>query len=420
MGLQPHRSGTQPARTPDSLLAVFDIPQPFTMVYKFLCLIMLAVTPSVLGKSMKISEPKLLENQVYGRPWYCFFVPEKPECQEKPEEGRQLGDLDALFDVPSAESEREFDMPAPFGGSEAAQEHQIRDVHQDNFLETLKAAVREFEDKREVMKMLPLSAKEKADKTQAPPRKVNTCVYCDARCVARAEASQYASAQDYFDVAITELNKIVQGGLDENMVVGLTLVLLPGKVTEMSWFFDYSAKSSLELLTAINRKFWVETGLYKMASDRVGCDLDFLVAAPEDPAWKYMGSIEGIANMFQLCLASYSTVQMSASPIRLAKLMGHEFGHMLGIYHDGSVNSAYTSMASHFEPGQMFGDCKAELEDLNATCTSSSVGCPSGKCIMAATVDGTEWSDCSRAYYSMYNCLVGAAPSYYSDTCVNV
>jgi len=420
MGLQLHRSGTDPLQERQTVLVVFYILQTFIMVYKLLCLILLAVTPSVLCKSMKMSEPKLLTNQMSGIPWYCSFVPDKPECQEKPEEGRQLVDLDALFDVPSAESEREFDMPAPFGGSGAAQEHQVRDAHQDNFMETLKAAVREFEDKREIMKMFPLSTKEKAAKTQAPPRKVNTCVYCDDRCVARVKATEYASTQNFFGAVIAEMSQIVQGGLDENMSFDLTLVLLPAKVTEMSWFFDYSAKSSEQLLTAINNKFWKDSGLYKMASDRAGCDLDFMISAPEDPAWKYMGSIEGIANMFQLCLGSYSTVLMNTNPASLAKLMTHEFGHMLGIYHDGGVNAAFTGMASYFEPGQLFADCKPEFDVLSATCTYSSVGCPSGKCIMAATVDGTEWSDCSKAYYSMYNCLVGVMPTYYNDSCVNV
>merc|ERR1711884_279629 len=76
-------------------------------------------------------------------------------------------------------------------------------------------------------------------------------------------------------------------------------------------------------------------------------------------------------------------------------------------------------MASYFAPGQMLGGCQQEFTDLSAACTAGSSACPSGKCIMAATVDGTDWSDCSRAYYSMYNCLTGVMPTYYNDACVN-
>ena len=39
--------------------------------------------------------------------------------------------------------------------------------------------------------------------------------------------------------------------------------------------------------------------------------------------------------MFQLCLKAYSTVSMNSNPMLTAKLMTHEFGHMIGMYHDG-------------------------------------------------------------------------------------
>jgi len=211
------------------------------------------------------------------------------------------------------------------GGSGAAME--ARDVHQDTFVETLRAAAEEFDAKRKMAKA------ERA----AGSRRLNTCVYCDERCVARATASGYASAKDYFDVTIGEMNRIVQSGLDEGMSFELTFVLLPYTVTEMSWFFDYSATTSEELLA--------------------------------------------------------------------------------GIYHDGGLNAAFTSMAEEFTPGRMLGGCEAEFDVLSGACAVGSVGCPSGKCIMAATVDGTAWSECSKAYYAMYSCLVEVMPQYYSDEC---
>jgi len=379
------------------------------MAHTLLCFFLLVATPFSLCKSVEKREAlslqgglgdlstlfngeerenRLLTNQLSSTPWWCRIDPDQPECQSRAEEGRQADDILGLL-----------------GGSGAAME--ARDVHQDTFVETLRTAAQEFEAKRELAK---------AERAEAPARRVVTCVYCDNRCVAKAASSGYASAKDYFDVTIAEMNRIVQSGLDENMSFELTFVLLPYTITEMSWFFDYSATTSEELLTAINNKFWKDSGLFDMAAGN-GCDVDFLAGAPEDPAWNYMGSIEGIANMFQLCLSSYSTVMMNPNPVSLAKLMTHEFGHMLGIYHDGALNVAFTGMAEYFAPGQMMGECETEFEVLTGACNVGSVGCPSGKCIMAATVDGTEWSDCSKAYYSMYNCLVDVMPTYYSDTC---
>jgi len=439
------------------------------MMIKLLCFVLLVVAPSALCKSMSKAGPeaKLLQNQMSGgRPWYCVFDPEGEGCQYvewKSEEGREAKLLQnqmsggrpwyCVFDPEGAgcqrvewkseegreekllqnqlsgarpwycrfdpngvgcqEVERKSeegreDMPAPFGGSGAAQ---ARDAHQDNFAGSLRTAARSLRTP---------ATRAEVERTASPgARKVVTCVYCDNQCVARAAASGYASAKAYFDVTIGEMNRIVQGGLDENMSLELTFVLLPNSNTYMSWFFDYSATNSEELLTGINNNFWRESGLYNMSSS-YGCDVDFLAAAPEDPGWNYMGSIEGIANMFQLCLGSYSTVQMSANPISLAKLMTHEFGHMLGIYHDGAVSPSFTGQVAYFEPGQMLEACKPEYEDLSAACTTGSVGCPSGKCIMAATVDGTDWSACSKSYYSMYNCLTGAMPTFYDASCVNV
>jgi len=322
--------------------------------------------------------------------------------QEMPE----LGDL-----FKPAEGERQ-EPNLILGGSSGA--HQARDINEqtDRFMETMQEAAKKFNAKREL---------ERAARAEAGNHHVVTCVYCDNRCVAKAKASGYDDSKEYFDMVIGEMNRIIKG-LDEGMDFELTFVMLPYTITEMSWFFDYSATTSEQLLTAINNKFWKDSGLYSMAQTQ-GCDIDFLVADGSDPAWNYMGSIAGIANMFQLCQAAYSTVLMNPNPISLAKLMTHEYGHMIGLYHDGALNVAFTSMKSptdYFAPGQMMAGCAAEYDDADAACNAGSVGCPSGKCIMAATVDGTDWSDCSKAYYSMFNCLVDTMPMYYNDACTKL
>merc|ERR1712012_21618 len=220
-----------------------------------------------------------------------------------------------------------------------------RDVHTDSFKETLQMVAKEYQGKQ--LRREPSTR----GSDHIGQQHVVTCVYCDTRCVKRATDSGYANAQAYFDVAIEQMNTI-GAGLNDQMTFELSFVLLPYAVTEMSWFFDYSAKNSQELLTAINNKFWKDSGLYAMAAGN-GCDLDYLVADSSDSAWSYMGSIAGIANMFQLCLGSYSTVMMDANPVEMAKLMAHEYGHMIGIYHDGEIDAAFSGMSGYFDEGQM-------------------------------------------------------------------
>ena len=62
----------------------------------------------------------------------------------------------------------------------------------------------------------------------------------------------------------------------------------------------------------------------------------------------------------------------------------------------GPLDAAFTGIAQYFSPGQALGECSDEFEAMSGSCTARSVGCPSGRCIMASTVDGTDWSDCSK------------------------
>jgi len=252
------------------------------------------------------------------------------------------------------------------------------------------------------------------------PEEIVTCVYCDKRCVDKAKASGFDGAKSYFSKTIEEMNSIVEK-LDPSIQFKLKFVLQPGKDTEMQWFFNYNAKTSEELLKGVNDKFWIDTGLYSMANNN-GCDLDYFEVSNADQGWKYMGSVAGIANMFQMCLNSYSTVLMSANHKSLAKLMVHEWGHMVGIYHDGLVNKAFTKKGAPeaFDEGGAYSHCKSQYGILINKCTASSVGCLGSDCIMASTVDGTSWSDCSKAYYKMYLCLteIDDLKAYYDKTCI--
>jgi len=344
----------------------------------------------------------------------CLVVVLQLALSKSVQKQANVGDFDMLFGGPSARQD-----PVPILGGPSA-----RQLDFGNLFETDLTTDAKFEE------AVKAAAAQKLREQQTPSENlfkreasnIVTCVYCDNRCVASAQASGYTQAKDYFDVAIGEMNRIVQDpdfGLDSEMSFELKFLMLPYTITEMSWFFDYSVSTSEELLTAINNKFWADTGLYNTATGN-GCDVDFLVGAQLDPAWQYMGSVQGIANMFQLCLKAYSTVSMNSNPILTAKLMTHEFGHMIGMYHDGSLNSAFTGMASYFDAGNMLADCAGKFATLQGSCTAGDSGCNSGKCIMAPTVDGTEFSGCSLAYYDMFKCLVDVMPTFYSDNCIKV
>jgi len=248
-------------------------------------------------------------------------------------------------------------------------------------------------------------------KSERTGHEFTLCVFCDDMCLNQIGNEGYNS-DDYFAAITTDMNQYL-ASLDPTGTFTLSFKLIPGSDVYLDWFGDSSLEDE-ELLTAINTAFWEGTGLYSMATG-YGCDVDFLLASSDDPAWENMGSVEGIANMMQLCQMSYSTVKMDNSgPEETAVLMAHEFGHMIGAYHDGSLNSAYTSLASYFGAGQMLGDCEAEYAALEATCTASVSGY-----IMASSVGGaSEYSPCTGAYFDMFICLADVMPAWYSLACV--
>jgi len=237
------------------------------------------------------------------------------------------------------------------------------------------------------------------------------CVFCDDMCLNQIAGAGY-DTDSYFDVITADMNTMLQT-LDAGSLFDLSFKLIPGSPIYMDWFAD-SSLTGEDLLTAINDAFWDGTGLYGMANS-YGCDVDFLMASSDDPAWSNMGSVEGIANMMQLCQMSFSTVKMSNNPASTATLMSHEFGHMIGAYHDGPLDSAYTSLASYFAAGGMLSMCGGEYDSLAAECTGST---PSGY-IMDSVVSGaSEYSSCSIAYFNMFLCLSDVMPQYYSVACV--
>jgi len=280
-----------------------------------------------------------------------------------------------------------------------------RDVEgmSNRLVEAVKEAQAAVDAGEQVVKKKSTSATKRAD------RVYTMCVFCDDMCLAQISSAGYSS-DSYFAAITTKMNSYL-ASLDADGIFSLSFKLLPYMSVYMDWFGD-SSLTGQDLLSAINEAFWDGTGLYDMANG-YGCDVDFLMASDDDPAWNDMGSVEGIANMMQLCQLSFSVVKMSDSPTSTAMLMAHEFGHMIGAYHDGTVNSAYSSLDSYFQPGQLLAGCADEYNALNSACTAGSAG------IMSSVVGGSStFSDCSVAYFNTFLCLADVLPSWYSVDCV--
>jgi len=236
------------------------------------------------------------------------------------------------------------------------------------------------------------------------------CVFCDDMCLNQIAGAGYTT-DSYFDAILLNMNTHLQS-LDSGSTFALSFKLIPGSPIYMDWFAD-SSLSGEALLTAINDAFWAGTGLYDMANS-YGCDVDFLMASADDPAWNTMGGVAGIANMMQLCQMSFSVVKMSNNPGSTATLMSHEFGHMIGAYHDGPLDSGYTNLESYFAAGGMLSSCGNEYDNLVVECSGGIDGY-----IMDAVVSGaTTFSSCSVAYFDMFLCLSDVMPQYYSVACV--
>jgi len=235
------------------------------------------------------------------------------------------------------------------------------------------------------------------------------CVFCDDMCLAQI-AGAGLTTDSYFDTITADMNGFLQD-IDAGSLITLSFKLIPGAPVYMNWFADTSLTGE-ELLVAINKGFWEDSGLYDMATS-YGCDIDFLVASSDDPAWNNLGSVAGVANMMQLCQKSFSVVKMSSNPDNTAALIMHEFGHMLGMYHDGQLDEGYTSLESYFGPGQVLGGCAENYNTLAGACVPGISGN-----LMSATVGSGSFSDCSVAYFDMFMCLAEVMPAWYSTACV--
>merc|ERR1712227_223859 len=93
----------------------------------------------------------------------------------------------------------------------------------------------------------------------------------------------------------------------------------------------------------------------------------------------------------------------------MATVVAHELGHQMGIYHDGVLNSAYTT--SPLRP--RFPD---EFAAMDASCTAAT---PQNLVMDEVPINVEPvFSSCSKAYYAMWRKLSTSFPTFYPDSCL--
>jgi len=252
---------------------------------------------------------------------------------------------------------------------------------------------------------------------------VNMCFYCDNNCIAMIGAANVGS---YYDEIASRVGDMLNT-LDPSKYAFTTAALYkltPGIKIPYLYFKRKSDNSrGAVLLSNVNENFWNFRGLYQYSVDH-GCNADFLTIAPSDNIWasNYVGGIDGIANMMAVCTAhSYSTVKINADRARMAALVGHELGHLLGMFHDGPAEDYPEATCAYFETRadpSLGAPCRA----VNTACGADH-GCADGanNCVMSASV-GTEtkFSACSAAYFDIYAqvAAIVQSPDSYSMLCI--
>lgn len=252
---------------------------------------------------------------------------------------------------------------------------------------------------------------------------VNMCFYCDNNCIAMIGAADVGA---YYD-EIAERVGAMLNTLDPSKYAFTTAALYkltPGVSIPYLYFKRKTDNSrGAVLLSNVNDNFWNFRGLYQYSVDH-GCNADFLTIAPSDSIWasNYVGGISGIANMMAVCTPhSYSTVKLISNRARMAALVGHELGHLLGMFHDGPAEDYPEATCAYFETKaspSLGPPCRAV-----STACGADHGCPDGanNCLMSASV-GTEtkFSACSAAYFDIYAqvAAIVQSPASYSMLCI--
>jgi len=258
---------------------------------------------------------------------------------------------------------------------------------------------------------------------------IHLCYICDSRCQSDIRQAYWSSTQAYFDALSASLQDKFNSMTGYNFEMSTQFLYRVNNRLYGQWYLTdeqvegNSDDTDTQMLATVNRAFWERQNLWGYLLQWLHCDVGIWTISASDNLWDddYVDSVDGIANMFQICGSeSYLTIKLDVNMDHMSSMVGHELGHVCGMYHDGLVDEAFTQHEAFFHsPG--LEDLGVMYDDLVAQCMTGNPNCPGGRhnCIMNGVVNTQSvYSNCSRAYFNMFFGLARVLPHSYEDACL--
>jgi len=235
---------------------------------------------------------------------------------------------------------------------------------------------------------------------------INMCYFCEKSCKDYIR-SIWDMEEDDFARSLTAEVETELKTLNDNFQLNMTWVGTYPASLSMTQFIGSSVITDAEArITAANDNLWAQ--LFDSFAAQ-NCDVAFTLVEPGDDIFD--GGIRGIARVNTICKdASYGTVSLFNNIPKIADLLTHELGHVLGIYHDGDGPNLASQITERYPD---------EMAAINADCANVGntrhVMNPLGD---LAVGHDKHFSECSKRYFALYVQLEIWSETLYSLACL--